>query len=521
MSSEPLLADADVASPTASARPRPGRRGRVARLAFQAVLGLNVGLGLAEVGFRLRDGGAFPLVNVYEADALRGVRLRPDSETRVGVRGERITTVRVNADGYRGPAWPAPSPDEVVVIGDSLTFGLGVDEHEAHAARLHEVLSGGRAVLDASVPTYGPPEYLVTMEEILAQRRPAAVVLTLNLLNDLGELDRPNLTRHTAVDGWAMRVSEATARAEPSVLRARLIERSHAAFALWRWQRTREMTAAPPEPEGGLRALFDFAAEQDRAHQRAREDAHQAREARLSFAGEGLVGIGSAYPWGRARTSPEETRVFELVRRHAKDIAASGRGFWDPRWDAHLSDFERERGVTWFGGCGGGARSWSEARDNLLAQEAHRAMTLALQRYAAWPGLAPEARQEMDEALAQREAARHPPPPPPPPSPPPPLPVEVVMRRAQELATAAHARLVVVAVPIDTSGLGAPETDAVDRVAMDLASIAQHVGAVGVDPTHALRQAGPAAYLPDGHLSAAGHDAVARAVAAAMATRGG
>jgi hypothetical protein len=79
----------------------------------------------------------------------------------------------------------------------------------------------------------------------------------------------------------------------------------------------------------------------------------------------------------------------------------------------------------------------------------------------------------------------------------------------------------VVAVPIDTSGLGASEADAVDRVAMDLASVAHRVGAVGVDPTLALRQAGPAAYLPDGHLSAAGHDAVARAVAAAMAARGG
>ncbi|APR77778.1 Hypothetical protein A7982_03125 [Minicystis rosea] len=115
------------------------------------------GLGLAELGFRVRDGGAFPLVNVYERDPKRGVRLEPGTETVIGSRGVTPTRVRINGDGYRGPEWPKPSRDEVIVIGDSLSFGLGVDEDQSLAARLHAVFPSGTRVLDASVPTYGPP----------------------------------------------------------------------------------------------------------------------------------------------------------------------------------------------------------------------------------------------------------------------------------------------------------------------------------------------------------------------------
>ncbi len=517
----PLVAGTDLAPAPSSARPRPRR---LARVVLQALLGLNLGLGLAELIFRFRDGGAFPLVNVFEPDALRGVRLRPDSETRVGARGARVTTVRVNADGYRGPAWPEPSADEVVVIGDSLSFGLGVAEDEALAARLHDALPGGRAVLDASVPTYGPPEYLFTMEQILPRRRPGTVVLALNLLNDLGEIGRTNTARHTAVDGWAVRVSEATSRVRPSALRALAVQRSHAAYALWRWALTREMAAAPPEPEEGLRALFDFAAARERARSllAAHTKAVVARAAVL-----GLDGLGESYRWGWGRPPPSkaERRVFEMVRKHAKDIAATGKRLWDPRWDAHLDDFDREQGATWFGGCGGGARSRTEARENQLAQTAHQGMTRAVQRYAALPDVAPEAREEIEQAFAAREAEhearRHPPPPPEVPSPPPPLPMERVIVQAQALAVAAHARLVVVAVPIDVAGLGEGEASVADTVAPDLAATAQRAGAVGVDPTYALREVGPAAYLTDGHLSAAGHEAVARAVTVELKARGG
>ncbi|MFT3770334.1 MAG: hypothetical protein QM820_33315 [Minicystis sp.] len=49
-----------------------------------------------------------------------------------------------------------------------------------------------------------------------------------------------------------------------------------------------------------------------------------------------------------------------------------------------------------------------------------------------------------------------------------------------------------------------------------IAAAARAAGATGVDATPALKQAGAAAFLEDGHLSAAGHEAMARAVVAGM-----
>ena len=66
----------------------------------------------------------------------------------------------------------------------------------------------------------------------------------------------------------------------------------------------------------------------------------------------------------------------------------------------------------------------------------------------------------------------------------------------------------------DRRGLGAADVAALDNLVRDLAAFASRAGARGVDPTQALRRVGPAAYLRDGHLSAAEHDAVAGALSA-------
>src|SRR5262245_14226324 len=134
---------AEAVSPTDDAPA--GRARRRWRAVFGAALGLALGLAATEAVFRQRDGGAFPLVNVYEPDDVRGVRLRPGAVTRVGRRDARITEVRVNREGFRGADWPRPSPDDVLVVGDSQSFGLGVAEDETLAARLHASLGTARS----------------------------------------------------------------------------------------------------------------------------------------------------------------------------------------------------------------------------------------------------------------------------------------------------------------------------------------------------------------------------------------
>jgi hypothetical protein len=172
-----------------------------------ALGGAALGLGLLEGAFRWRDDGAFPHVNLYRADPDVGARLVPGSTQRLAFGGNPTTSLRVNAEGYRGADWGAPSGGEVVVVGDSQVFGLGVEEGQTASAKLAELT--GRVVRNAGVPTWGPPEYLVAIDELLAARKPATVVVVLNLANDLFERDRPNRERHVIWDGWAVRAETA------------------------------------------------------------------------------------------------------------------------------------------------------------------------------------------------------------------------------------------------------------------------------------------------------------------------
>src|SRR6185436_5126779 len=93
--------------------------------------------------------------------------------------------------------------DDVLVVGDSQVFGLGVEQDEAFSARLAAAI--GRPVINAGVPTYGPAEYRAMIVEQLARRHPRTVVLTINLANDLFEEAHPNRERHAVWDGWAVR----------------------------------------------------------------------------------------------------------------------------------------------------------------------------------------------------------------------------------------------------------------------------------------------------------------------------
>ncbi|APR79153.1 Hypothetical protein A7982_04500 [Minicystis rosea] len=508
------------AAPTAPA-PRAPRRFRRLRVAAQIALGLAVSLGLTEAVFRKRDGAAFPLVNVYERDTVRGVRLSPGSVTAVGRPGERTTHVRINAEGYRGAEWPSASSGEVIVVGDSLSFGLGVEEDEALAARLHASLPSAPAVLDASVPTYGPPEYLATMKQILDRRRPATVVLVINLMNDLVEVHSPNRERHTAVDGWAARVDGSAAPRSSSALRTRLIQRSHAAFALWRWLRTREAAASNITPEPGFDDLLKLGARV--AGEVQRDGAHRAEEARRAAA---LVAA-------QVELREAQRDVLAVAERYRSLVSSSQT--LSREWESYLrsaGDPHDEIFRLGWGGCVPPPRGREYGRyarfrgDRIRTDVEHELGKLAR----AFPG---EIRDAIDGAFARRRAAEArlaalPTAPLPPPAARSPLPIAPMLAEAQSLAAAHGASLAVVVAPLDAQvsesarrrrDLGEADATALTALTVAVAVAARAAGAVGIDATPALEKAGPAAFLEDGHLSAAGHEALARAVTEALHMR--
>src|SRR5688572_12843381 len=123
-----------------------------------ASISLVASLAIAELAARITRAGAFPYLNIYVNNPRYGVVLEPHARTHIRSRHGRVTEIKTNALGFRGPEWSlrADRP-RVLLLGDSQMLGYGVGEQQAIAARLSEL--AGVDVINAAVPSWGPFEY--------------------------------------------------------------------------------------------------------------------------------------------------------------------------------------------------------------------------------------------------------------------------------------------------------------------------------------------------------------------------
>jgi hypothetical protein len=488
----------------------------------QSVAGLAAGLALAEGAFQIRDHGAFPHLNCYVADPVLGVRLRPGATEKVAFGGSEVTHVRINAAGLRGAELPPPADGEIAVVGDSQVFGLGVEEDQTASAALGAAL--GRPVVNAGVPTYGPPEYSATIEELFRTRRPRTVVYVVNFWNDFFEATRPNTERHAVWDGWAVRRESAPSRVTAFPGRELVYGRSHAVYALRRWwygKRAPEIEDWGYPSEGSERDLLGRAAFVSTERAAAAEETRrlaarrtvelrfveqQAASAevaveemisrqllvntdRIAGSAGGYVGIaGTGVSYRAARANPgdivapaysEEGRETfasaQLIREGAVlraklEADAKQRAAEDP------ANFEKiVRAIE--------LRDGSKKRLSAL-----RSAPLAVAR-----ALSPMTQQ---------------------------------IKRAKEICDAHGAKLVVVGLPMDVMVFpaawkkypGDPVDLAPVKVLMtDLVESSLDLGAAALDATEALGAAGEGAFLPrEFHLSPRGQRALGEAIARTM-----
>lgn len=489
----------------------PGKRRRVPRWA-QALLGVVAGLGLAEAAFWARDGGAFPHVNAYQVDPALGVRLRPGAAQRISFGGNPVTSVRVNAQGYRGADWPAPGPEDVLVIGDSQVFGLGVEEEQTFSAALGKELGGAAHVLQAGVPTWGPVEYQRALEELLPARKPKTVVYVVNFVNDAFEAARPNTERHAVWDGWAVRKETAPASVASFPGRELLFRQSHAVFALRQWlhrQGAPERDDRGFASEGTWRDLVGLGGAHDSARALAREETdrrgelHAARAryaARAALAAELRVKL---LAYNVLKLSGEASSVYLSSHANPGDIVVPQQGEEGRPLGASVEYIQQA----------------AEMRKRFEEELKRRA--------AAEPGSAQA--KEIEQSLSERDAleARL---------------VEVMsgpvelaragypllgaVEKARATAEAAGARFVLLVLPIDVQ-VSADEWKKYGREAIDVSKTgvllddlvegARSLGASALDASEALRAAEPGAFLNgDPHLSPKGHAAVGKALAALL-----
>jgi len=230
------------------------------------ILGLVAAALLAEVGFRLfwvlpPDLAEFGHQGLYAATADGGVGLEPNCRGTLPMeRGVPTTRVETNVLGMRGPQVGTKQPNErrVLVVGDSLVFGHGVEGDEALPARLqHELAAQGSpsTVGNGGIPGFGVSHSVARLAVLDAPFGADAFVVCTFLGNDAVDELRP-LRRVYA--GQLLRAD--VARLVPVSWRTRLAIRSRAALWLESWIAADRPTSspfpdAPPDPEDAARLL--------------------------------------------------------------------------------------------------------------------------------------------------------------------------------------------------------------------------------------------------------------------------
>jgi hypothetical protein len=172
---------------------------------------------------------------LFEADPETGFRTAANHDGSM-LEGGRRVRVRFNELGMRGPACGSKQAGEtrVLFFGDSMTFGLGLEEEETFPARFAVQASRvwGRRVTagNAAAPILGPRDFAPFLRRVRQGFVPDFVVAVVYLGNDF--YDNFSFDR-AVIDGYPM--AGWAARMAASSWRARLCLRFGVAWKIENW----------------------------------------------------------------------------------------------------------------------------------------------------------------------------------------------------------------------------------------------------------------------------------------------
>ncbi len=147
---------------------------------------------------------------MYTADTELGFRMTP-SETGILESPEFRVDVQTNGMGLRDQDLPAKEATEfrLLVLGDSFTFGFGVEERDTFARRIqHRIRATGRKefrVINGGVVGYGTKQEQIWFDQIADAIEPDAVILGFFVGNDF--VDNLNLNQYEVIDGYLVGTS--------------------------------------------------------------------------------------------------------------------------------------------------------------------------------------------------------------------------------------------------------------------------------------------------------------------------
>lgn len=129
------------------------------------------------------------LGRVIHFDENLGWSLKPNSRLRsVDYMRDFDYVIDVNSFGMRERefSWEKkPGKTRILVMGDSFTFGTGIDAKWRFSDIMDRVLESDVEVLNASVPGWGTDQELIHYETVARGLRPDFVILTIMMANDV------------------------------------------------------------------------------------------------------------------------------------------------------------------------------------------------------------------------------------------------------------------------------------------------------------------------------------------------
>ncbi len=153
--------------------------------------------------------------DLYRYSETYGWELRAGASSDVG--GVRVS---VNQNGHRGRPVEYARKDgvaRILMLGDSVAFGVGVADEQTFSARMDRP-GAGVEVVNLAVPGYGPAQILLLLRTRGLAYRPDAVVVHFCLANDFADavLSESLYSRHPApyltIEGRALRVKNSHLR---------------------------------------------------------------------------------------------------------------------------------------------------------------------------------------------------------------------------------------------------------------------------------------------------------------------
>lgn len=151
---------------------------------------------------------------MFEADPAAGYRLRANYRNEIRV-PEYRTAIATDAQGYRVPVGATPmAPDcrRILALGDSFTFGVGVNAEEAFPLRLETALTQSTGTpwcaRNGGVGGYGPLRSARLLATHQAEYRPEIVVHAVYVGNDLQDSNPSTFLQDPRIEGGRM-VSQA------------------------------------------------------------------------------------------------------------------------------------------------------------------------------------------------------------------------------------------------------------------------------------------------------------------------